>query len=87
MIFVILLTEKNGECNAYHENRQLYSICNYVNGILNSEYKKYYDNGQLWLIFNYVDGKKNGEYKMYYEDGILLSHKIYENGLIVQNII
>ena len=46
--------------------------------------KKYYENGQLSFICKYVNEKENGESKIYSEDNISTSHKIYENGVIIQ---
>ena len=39
------------------------------------------------LKCNYINGYVNGEYKEYSEDGVLLSHKIYENDIIIQTIL
>ena len=96
IIFLIFFTcyicnyidgKRNSEYKSYYSNGQFCYICNYIDGKINGEYKRYYDNKQLWEICNYIDGKRNGEYKQFSEDGILVSHKIYENDVVIHTIL
>jgi antitoxin component YwqK of YwqJK toxin-antitoxin module len=50
---------REGEYKEYHENGQLWVICNYIDGKIEGELKSYHNNGQLEAICNYIDGVKS----------------------------
>ena len=52
-----LSTEKlHSKSKEWHENGQLWSEDNYVNGILHGKSKEWYKTGQLAWEYDYVDG-------------------------------
>jgi antitoxin component YwqK of YwqJK toxin-antitoxin module len=65
---------------------------NYWNDQLDGEYKNYYkQEGQnpanLKYQANYKNGKLDGEYKGFLESGKLVSHKIYKDGKVIQDLL
>lgn len=85
--------QKDGPFKAYFVKSQSESLLidsTYKNGALNGEYKYYYsttDGNQLMEQCFYKDGKRHGEYKCWLDSGKLLSHRLYENGIIKKDFL
>ena len=48
----------NGIYKSYHQNGQLCSEVNYIDGLIQGIYKSYWDNGQLEGEVNYINGEQ-----------------------------
>lgn len=51
------LINKNGNIITYHENGNICSESNYLNGKLDGEFKIYNENGKLMYHYSYKNGK------------------------------
>lgn len=58
----------------WHDNGQLETICNYVDGKLQGLYKAWNMDGKMRTRYNYVDGKMDGQHETWYEDGQMMRH-------------
>ena len=50
---------KEGNYKSYHENGQLWLICNYANGLRHGEHKYFYITGELIVNRQYMNGKSH----------------------------
>lgn len=65
----------------YHENGEIMSTGEYVDGKEQGEWKYYDEQGALQVIANYNDGIESGQWKWYYENGEIMRIGNYKQGL------
>ena len=70
----------SGLVESYHENGQLKTTGQIVNGKKNAFWEKYYSNGQQKSIGHYKMGIKEGYWKYYFLNSNLKEEEFYKNG-------
>ena len=68
------------EVQLWHENGELKSEWNYVNGKQEGLSRDWYENGELWLERNYVNGKIEGLNRWWHYNGELKGENNLVNG-------
>ncbi|GGK05300.1 hypothetical protein GCM10010123_38960 [Pilimelia anulata] len=63
------------------------SEISYVNGLQNGPARDWYSSGGLMSETNYRDDVKHGEEREYFEDGLLKARRLYENGVLVSEVL
>ena len=71
---------KQGPCEKYHDNGQLWVKCTYKDGKEDGPYESYHDNGQLWDKGTYKNGEYDGPYELYHDNGQLKKKCTYKDG-------
>ncbi len=78
-------TYKNGKLTGelinYHDNKQVWSKINYVDGYMHGAKEMFHVNGKLRSKYSYEQGKLNGKYEEYYIDGTLEEEGEFVNDL------
>jgi len=74
---------RNGDFVAYFSNGIIYSKGSFSNGILHGELKNYFINGNLSFSTTMNNGRENGDSKLYSENGKIQTHKVYQNGTVI----
>jgi len=72
------LNSISGKMVLYHNNHQIKSKGNYLNGFLEGEWIEYYDNGQIDNQGEFVNGKRNNIWFWYFKNGQVSSKEKYE---------
>ena len=72
--------KEKGIYQSWYENGQLYTQCNYKNGILEGLYQRWHEKGQLCEQGHYRNGQLEGLYQRWYENGQLQLETNYKNG-------
>ena len=70
----------SGLVESYHENGQLKTTGQIINGKKNALWEKYYSNGQKKSIGHYKMGIKEGFWKYYFLNSNLKEEEFYKNG-------
>tara|TARA_X000001036_G_scaffold401539_1_gene406701 strand:- start:819 stop:1415 length:597 start_codon:yes stop_codon:yes gene_type:complete len=70
----------SGLVETYHENGQLKTTGQIINGKKNSLWEKYYSNGRQKSIGHYKMGVKEGSWKYYFLNSNLKEEEFYKNG-------
>ena len=70
----------SGLVDSYHENGQLKTTGQIINGKKNALWEKYYSNGQKKSIGHYKMGIKEGFWKYYFLNSNLKEEEFYKNG-------
>lgn len=73
-------SKKDGIHYEYHENGQLKSKVNYLDGKKIGQLDTYHSNGQLQGRVNYIDGKEDGEMMVYNEKGEIMIIGFFKEG-------
>jgi antitoxin component YwqK of YwqJK toxin-antitoxin module len=70
----------SGLVESYHENGQLKTTGQIINGKKNALWEKYYSNGRQKSIGHYRMGIKEGSWKYYFLNSNLKEEEFYKNG-------
>lgn len=70
----------NGVFEQWHENGQLASVINYLNGKREGKAERWYNNGRLKERSMYKKGKREGLCEMWHKNGIRKKSCNYKNG-------
>jgi antitoxin component YwqK of YwqJK toxin-antitoxin module len=65
----------------YHENGQLASQAQYVNGVTNGKCKSWYENGVMSAEWEQLNGKQDGPFRCWEENGVLYKQGTTRDGL------
>ena len=60
---------------------------NYNNGKREGKQRYFHDNGKVKIEGSWASGKEEGTIKVFDNKGVLLSEKVFENGVINKNVI
>ena len=71
---------KDGLCERYYENVQLYLRENYNNGERHGPWEEFHENGRLESTGNFKDGKRHGPWERFHENGQSQFKKNYREG-------
>jgi antitoxin component YwqK of YwqJK toxin-antitoxin module len=63
--------KRDGLCESWYGNGQLFNKCNYKKGKKNGLYEKYYKNGKLDKNCSFKNRNRDGLYEEWYSDGRL----------------
>ena len=70
-----------GQQTFYHENGEIMSTGEFVDGVEHGEWKYYNEKGALQVIANYDKGVESGEWTWYYDHGEIMRVGHYAQGL------
>jgi antitoxin component YwqK of YwqJK toxin-antitoxin module len=71
---------RTGYWEEYHDNGDVYSKGNYINGEAEGYWEYYYINGNIWQKGNYINDKRDGYWEEYWSNGNLWYKGNYKNG-------